>query len=73
MTILEGLKMLLRVVAGMFVLLGIWVLVQRAARRRSECSNPDKDMLEFMLHGCGGGCGGKGECHSGKLTGSGHG
>ncbi len=64
MTLLEGFGNLVRAVAGMFVVLGVWALIQRLVRQRSGCGDPDKDMLEFMLHGCGEGCGGKGECHS---------
>lgn len=55
---------LLRAVGGMFVVLSLWVIVQTAVRRRSGCKNPDKDVLDFMLHGCGGGCAGKGNCHT---------
>ena len=57
---------------GMFVVLGIWILVQGVVRRGSGCKNPNRDVLDFMLHGCsgngGGNCNGKGGCHSGKLA-----
>ncbi len=59
-----------RAMAGMFVVLGGWILIQGVVRRRSGCKNPNKDVLDFMLHGCSGGghCEGKGGCHSGKLA-----
>jgi hypothetical protein len=61
---LETLRNLAGAVAGMFAILSAWVWLQGVVRRRSGCHNPEKDVLEFMLHGCGGGCKGKGSCHS---------
>lgn len=55
---------ILRVTTGMFLLLGGWIALQEFVRRRSGCTNPERDMLDFMLHGCGGGCAGKSGCHS---------
>lgn len=69
MTVLEGIGSLLRAVAGMFIVLGVWAAVQGLARRRSGCKNPDKDLLDYMLHGCGGECGGKDGCHSSQPAG----
>ncbi len=51
-------------VSGMFLALLLWVGVQDLVRRRSGCRNPDKDVLDFLLNGCGGSCGNKGHCHS---------
>jgi len=56
MTLLDALFSVLRAAAGMFVVLGVWSLLQAFVRRRSGCRNPDKDVLEFMLHGCCGNC-----------------
>lgn len=54
---------LFRVVAGMFVVFGGWLALQVYLRKRSGCHNPDKDILDYLLHGCGGGgCGSKGGC-----------
>jgi hypothetical protein len=63
MNYLEAIIRLLGATAGMFVVLGLWVAIQNAVRRYSGCANADKDVLEFMLRGCGGGCGGRGACH----------
>ncbi len=57
---------LLRAVGGLFAVLCFWVFLQNVVRRRSGCRNPDKDVLDFMLHGCGGGCANKGSCHTDK-------
>lgn len=51
-------------ILGLFLILASWVSIQSLVRRRSGCKNPDKDVLEFMLHGCGGGCSNKGQCHT---------
>jgi hypothetical protein len=55
---------LLVATGGMFTVLSLWVLVQNRVRRASGCQNPDKDVLEFMLQGCGGGCRNQDSCHS---------
>ena len=47
---------------GMFAVLGGWILFLKFVRQRSGCPNPDKDVLDFMAHGCGG-CTGSGLCH----------
>ena len=64
----DALLDLARAMAGMAVVLGGWFALQMFLRKRSGCQNPDKDILDFMLNGCGGGgsCGGKGGCHSSK-------
>ena len=64
MNYLEAIIRLVGATAGMFVVLGLWVVIQNTVRRYSGCANPDKDVLEFMLRGCGGGCGGRGACHA---------
>jgi hypothetical protein len=61
---------LLEAVAGMFLVLTLWVSLQAFVRRRSGCKNPDKDVLDFMLNGCGGSCSNKGSCHTAQ-TGTG--
>jgi hypothetical protein len=40
-------------VFGMAAVLGIWFLIQAAVRLRSGC-RPDRDVLDYLLHGCGG-------------------
>ena len=62
MNVLQEMGNLLRAAGGMFVVLGIWVLIQALVRRRSGCKNPDKDVLESMVHGCAE-CRGHGSCH----------
>lgn len=64
MTVLESLTSMLIAAIGMFLILCLWIWIQSIVRRRSGCQNPDKDVLDFMLGGCGGGCSGKGLCHS---------
>jgi hypothetical protein len=61
---LQTLLKMAAAIAGMFVVLGIWAYIQDVVRRRSGCRNPNKDVLDFMLHGCGGGCHSEGSCHS---------
>jgi hypothetical protein len=61
---------LVKAISGMFIVLTLWVAIQRFVRRRSGCPNPDKDVLDFMLNGCGGGCSGKGLCHIDSERGS---
>ena len=68
MTLWDAVGDLARAMAGMGIVLGGWFALQLFLRKRSGCRNPDKDILDFMLNGCGGSgsCGGKGECHSKK-------
>ena len=53
---------ILSAAAGMFLVLGGWILFLAFIRRHSGCHNPDKDVLDFMAHGCGG-CTSSGLCH----------
>lgn len=53
---------LLGTALGIFLVLGGWILFLQMIRRRSGCPNLDKDVLDFMAHGCGG-CTGSGLCH----------
>lgn len=64
MTWLDAFWTLLRSSIGMFLILSIWILIQRFVRHSSGCQNPDKDVLDFMLNGCGSSCSSKGLCHS---------
>lgn len=48
---------------GMAVVLGLWYVLQMYLRYKSGCGK-DRDLLEFMAHGCAG-CKGPGTCHSG--------
>lgn len=50
-----------KAVLGMFVVMAVWLAIQGFVRWRSGCGH-DKDVLDFMLHGCGG-CSGRGQCH----------
>jgi len=50
----------LRAAAGFFIVLGIWLGIQAFVRSRSTCGR-DRDMLDFMLNGCGG-CANKATC-----------
>jgi hypothetical protein len=47
---------------GMAVVLGLWYVLQMYLRYKSGCGK-DRDLLEFMAHGCAG-CKGPGTCHS---------
>jgi len=47
---------------GIFVALAVWFGIQGYVRRRSGCRR-DRDVLEFMAHGCAG-CKGGEACHS---------
>ena len=49
---------------GIFVALALWFLFMSFVRRRSGCRG-DKDVLEFMTHGCAG-CKGDGACSKNK-------
>ena len=54
---------LLTAVLGMFIVMGVWLVIQAAARGQSACGQ-DEDVLEHMAHGCGG-CKGGGSCRKG--------
>ena len=45
---------------GIAVVLGLWYVIQTFLRFKSGCGK-DRDLLEFMAHGCAG-CKGPGSC-----------
>jgi hypothetical protein len=57
---LRDLLNVVRVAAGFFVVMAGWIGIQAFARRRSGCAR-DRDMLDYMLHGCGS-CLNSGKC-----------
>lgn len=69
MTVPDALINLLKTFAGFFIVLGAWFGFQALLRRKSGCGG-DKDMLEFMLGGCGN-CANRGTCESKKRKDSG--
>lgn len=48
----ETLIALAKTVAGFAAVLGFWILVQMYIRRQSGCVSQDKDLLDYMPHGC---------------------
>jgi len=46
--------------AGLFLVLGAWYAIQMYVRYKTGCG-ADRDLLEFMAHGCTG-CKGHGSC-----------
>ena len=48
----ETLFTLAKTVAGFAAILGVWILVQMYIRRQSGCVSRDKDLLDYMPHGC---------------------
>ena len=40
-------------IAGMAIVLGLWFVIQAVVRRRSACHG-DRDLLDYLLNGCGG-------------------
>jgi hypothetical protein len=60
MNVLRALLHVFEAAAGMFVVLSVWLGIQNFVRWRSGCGG-DRDMLEFMLHGCGS-CANSGNC-----------
>ena len=70
MNLLKALLHVFEVAAGMFIVLGVWLGVQNFVRRKSGCGR-DRDMLDFMLHGCGG-CANSGICTKGRKDGEHH-
>jgi hypothetical protein len=42
----------LKAAAGFFIVMAVWLGIQAFARKRSGCAR-DRDMLDYMLHGCG--------------------
>ena len=55
---------ILKASAGFFIVIGIWLGIQAFARKKNGCA-PDRDMLDYMLHGCGG-CLHGGNCDKSK-------
>ena len=49
-------------ILGLLTVLAIWFGLQAFVRRRSGCGS-NKDVLDFMKHGCAG-CKGDGACHN---------
>ena len=43
---------ILKASAGFFIVIGIWLGIQAFARKKNGCA-PNRDMLDYMLHGCG--------------------
>ena len=43
---------LFKVSAGFFIVMTAWFAIQAFIRRRSGCAR-DRDVLDYMLHGCG--------------------
>jgi|HubBroStandDraft_6_1064221.scaffolds.fasta_scaffold354415_2 hypothetical protein len=48
----EALLSVIKATAGFFIVMAVWLAIQAFARRRNGCA-PDRDMLDYMLHGCG--------------------
>ena len=42
----------LKAAAGFFIVMSVWLGIQAWARKRGGCAR-DRDMLDYMLHGCG--------------------
>lgn len=61
---LETLLSLLRGVLGILAVMGLWVILQAIVRRGSGCG-ADKDVLDYLAHGCGG-CKGSDACRKRK-------
>lgn len=64
MTLSGAIFELLKTFAGFFILLAAWFGFQAILRRRSHCGG-EKDMLQFMLGGCGS-CANRGTCETKK-------
>ncbi len=58
---METILSVLEAAAAMFVVLGLWLLWLAYVGRKSGCRR-DRDVLEYMTHGCAG-CQGAGPCH----------
>jgi hypothetical protein len=61
---METIKSVLGTAAAIFIALAVWFAFQAFVRRRSG-GRCDRDVLEFMTHGCAG-CKGDGACHGKK-------
>jgi len=42
----------LKAAAGFMIVMAVWLGIQGYARRQGGCAR-DRDMLDYMLHGCG--------------------
>ena len=49
---IDALLSVLKAAAGFFIVMAVWLGIQGFTRRRSGCAR-DRDMLDYMLHGCG--------------------
>ncbi len=63
---METLVTALETAGGLFVALGLWFVFMAIMRRRSGCHG-EKDLLEYMTHGCAG-CKGDGACSKRKTS-----
>jgi hypothetical protein len=59
---MEAILNLAKAVLGFLGVMLIWFAIQGFIRRRSGCGS-NKDVLDFMKHGCAG-CKGNGACHN---------
>jgi hypothetical protein len=59
---MEAILNLAKAVLGFLGVMLIWFAIQAFIRRRSGCGS-NKDVLDFMKHGCAG-CKGNGACHN---------
>ena len=50
--VLSALFSVLKAAVGFFIVMSVWLAIQGIARRRGGCAR-DRDMLDYMLHGCG--------------------
>ena len=48
---ISDLLSVLKAAAGFFLVMEGWIGIQTFARRKSGCAK-DRDMLDYMLHGC---------------------
>ncbi len=49
--IIDALLSVLKAAAGFFIVMAVWLGIQGYARRKTGCAK-DRDMLDYMLHGC---------------------
>ena len=55
---------LLKAMVGIGLVMGLWFALQALVRRRTACA-ADRDVLEYMVHGCAG-CHGSGNCRNSR-------
>jgi hypothetical protein len=58
--VIDALFDVLRVAGGFLTVMVVWIAIQAFVRRKSSCGR-DRDMLDFMLNGCGA-CANKSAC-----------